>query len=299
MSPGADPTGAAPATNDATPATGARITARTRVLALLGDPVAHSLSPLFQNAALRHLGIDAVYVALRCESGAVAPLIRALCRAGGGGNVTVPHKATAAACVDRPSRLVERTGACNTFWEEAGLVCGDNTDVAGVRVMAERLLPHLDGSRILILGAGGAAAAALCALLDAGVHRITLLNRSPQRAAALAERLDPGMRTTAVASSVRLLEGQDFDLVINATSLGMTGDDPLPLDLARLGRAGAAFDTVCRRDGDTPWIRHARGLGITAADGTEMLLSQGAAAFRHWFDVDAPLDVMRAALTRH
>lgn len=272
------------------------ITARTRVFALLGDPVAHSLSPLFQNAAIRALGRDAIYVALRCDTADVAPLVRALCLAGGGGNVTVPHKAAAAASLDRPSRLVERTGACNTFWAEDGLVCGDNTDVEGFRSTAARLLPRLDGTRVLILGAGGAAAAAACAMLDAGAKRITLLNRSPARAGDLAARLDPDMHTIAVADAPPLVQGEDFDLVVNATSLGMRTDDQLPLELDRLGRAGAAIDIVCRADGETAWVRHARDLGIAAADGTDMLLAQGAAAFRRWFDVEAPVPVMRAAL---
>lgn len=293
--------GATRTSGTGTAATGAAavgVTARTRVFAVLGDPVAQSQSPVFQNAAMRHLGIDAVYVALRCDQGTVAPLIRALCQAGGGGNVTAPHKATAAAYVERPSPLVERTGACNTFWSEGGVVCGDNTDVEGVRFTAARLLPQLHGCRALVLGAGGAASAALCAMLDAGASRVTLLNRSPERAAKLAMRLDPDLRSTEVAASTDFVDGRDFDLVINATSLGMSSADPLPLDLSRPGRVGAAIDIICRPGGETAWVRHARGVGIIAADGTEMLLAQGAAAFSRWFGVDPPLAEMRAALAR-
>jgi shikimate dehydrogenase len=299
MSAGSGATGTGTAATGTAGATGAAgITARTRVFAVLGDPIAHSQSPVFQNAAMRHFGMDAVYVALRCAQGTVGPLIHALCQAGGGGNVTAPYKATAAACLERPSPLVERTGACNTFWSEGGVVCGDNTDVEGFRFTAARLLPHLHGCRVLILGAGGAASAALCALLDAGAAHITLLNRSAERAAELALRLDPDLRSTEVAASADSVDGQDFDLVINATSLGMSSADPLPLDLSRPGRVGAAIDIICGPGGETAWVRHAHGVGIAAADGTDMLLAQGAAAFSRWFGVDPPLAEMRAALAR-
>ncbi len=111
-----------------------KITASTRLLALLGDPVGHSLSPLIQNAALRHTGADGVYVALRCAAEDLLSLIRALARAQGGGNVTLPHKEKAASVVDVPSEAVRRTGACNTFWGGPdGRVHGDNTDVEGLR----------------------------------------------------------------------------------------------------------------------------------------------------------------------
>ncbi|MEX0907689.1 MAG: hypothetical protein WD054_05110 [Gemmatimonadota bacterium] len=273
------------------------LSAKTRLLALLGDPVVHSLSPAFQNAAIRDAGFDAVYVALRCDAHSVAPLIRALCRAGGGGNVTVPHKSTAAECVERPTDAVLRTGACNTFWSVDGVVHGDNTDVAGFRFAVLQLLPALEGITALIVGAGGAAAAAACALMDDGASTIIMINRSPDRARSLAQRLDPEGRIIRVVTSVHDLAGDDIDLAVNASAVGLSGDEPLPFDLAALGRVRAAFDIVYRREGSTPWVRHARRLGIEAADGTEMLLGQGAGAFERWFDRQAPLDVMRAALT--
>jgi shikimate dehydrogenase len=276
--------------------TGFTPSATTRILALLGDPVAHSLSPAFQNAALRHCGIDAVYVALRCDADAVPALIRALCLAGGAGNVTIPHKRAAAACIERPTAALRRTGACNTFWAEGDIVCGDNTDVAGFHQAARLLLPELKGARVLLLGAGGAAAAALCALLDARVNHVSLLNRSQQRATLLARQLDADTAVLHVVPPAADLRQQEFDLVVNATAAGLADADPLPLDLATILRAGAALDLVYRADGTTPWTTHARQLGIAAADGREMLLGQGTAAFQRWFGTAAPVDVMRAAL---
>lgn len=270
--------------------------ATTRVFALLGDPVAHSLSPTFQNAAIRAAGIDAIYVALRCDAGSVGPLMRALAKAGGGGNVTVPHKVAAAECLEHATPAVRRTGACNTFWRERDALCGDNTDIEGVRHAASLLLPGLAGVRVLVLGAGGAAAAAVCALMDAGAAAVTLHNRSPDRAFALQARLDAGGAVVGVATSMRQLDGSDFDLVVNATPAGLGPTDVLPLDIGALGSVRAALDLVYAPGGETPFVRHARALGIRASDGTAMLLGQGAAAFRCWFRRDPPLDAMRDAL---
>lgn len=272
-------------------------TAATRLFALLGDPVSHSLSPKFQNAALRALGLDAVYVALRCAADDVPGLLRGLARAGGGGNVTVPHKAVAAASVERPSEAVRRTGACNAFWLEDGAVHGDNTDVAGARQAVRALLGREPaGARVLLLGAGGAASAAACALADAGAERIVILNRTTDRAQALAERFRaPGVRID-VAESADVLAGEAFDLVVNSTSLGLRSADPLPLDPDAPGPSvGAALDLVYTAAG-TRWVDAMRARGLPAADGREMLIQQGAAAFRRWWGMEPPLDVMRAAL---
>jgi shikimate dehydrogenase len=269
--------------------------AATRLLALLGDPVSHSLSPTFQNAALRARGLDAVYVALRCGADELPGLLRGIARAGGAGNVTVPHKALAAWTIDAPTEAVMRTGACNTFWPEDGRIHGDNTDVAGAAAAIAALLGRTPaGARVLLLGAGGAASAVLCALVDAGAERVAVLNRTPERAAALAERFRaPGVRID-VADTANALRGDRWDLAINSTSLGLKSGDALPLD-ADGWSIGAALDLVYA-PGQTRWVHALRARGIPAADGKEMLVQQGAAAFRRWWNADPPLDVMRAAL---
>jgi shikimate dehydrogenase len=274
------------------------ITAHTRLFALLGDPVAHSLSPVFQNAAMQHVGCDALYVALRCDATSAAALLHGLARAGGGGNITVPHKTSAVSWIERPTGLVQRTGACNTFWVDAGVVCGDNTDVPGFRRAVATLLPDSTGAAVLVIGAGGAAAAAVCALIDDRVARITLHNRSPDRAHALAARADPARTIIDVAASAAALGHGRYDLIVNASALGLRDTDPLPVDLACMPSPRAVLDLVYLHRGTTPLIRLAQRLGIPAADGIEMLLGQGAAAFERWFDRAAPIDIMRAALPR-
>lgn len=267
----------------------------TRVFALLGDPVAHSLSPRLHNAALRAEGIDGVYVALRVPAGDVAGLIRGLAHAGGGGNVTLPHKLLAATVVDEPTPAVTRTGACNTFWLERGRVRGDNTDVAAFAAVARGLTGALDGKRALLVGAGGAARAAACGLLDENAAEVVVLNRTRERALQLVRALGAGSRLRVVGGPGEL-RGESFDVIVNATSLGLQGGDAAPVDLGAFAHVGAALDLVYHASG-TRWTRAARQAGIPCADGTEMLVLQAAAAFRLWHGRDAPLDVMRRALT--
>lgn len=267
----------------------------TRLVAILGDPVRHSLSPRFQNAAIRAAGLDAVYLPLRCGSGDFDGLLRGLAGAGGAGNVTLPHKTRAAGLLDEPSPAVERTGACNTFWVADGRLHGDNTDVEGFAQAARHLIGSPAGARVLVLGAGGAARAVVWALIRERADAIHLLNRTPGRARAVAETLDPGGRKVTVLPGADSVEREGYDLVVNATSLGLHSDDSPPLDLHRPVRVGAVLDLVYQ-GGGTSWVRQARRQGIAAADGLEMLIQQGAASFRRWFDRDPDLGVMRAAL---
>lgn len=268
----------------------------TRVFAILGNPVAHSLSPAIQTAALRAAGLDGRYVAIACQSEDVAPVMRTLARAGGGGNVTVPHKRRAAAALDDAAAAVERTGACNTFWGEGARIRGDNTDVEGARRAVRALLAGpARGARVLLAGAGGGARAAVAALIDEDVAEVRVTNRTLARARAMAGEV--GDARVRVVADARTLEGQAFDLVLNATSLGLGRHDPLAVDLERLGRVGAVMDMVYTPS-RTPLTDTARTRGIPAMDGGEMLLRQGAAAFERWWGREAPLSAMREALQR-
>ncbi len=271
------------------------VSAATRVLALLGDPVAHSASPEIQNAAFRASGVDGVYVAVRCAADDLVGFMSGLARAGGGGNVTLPHKEKAASILDERSDAVRRTGACNTFWgDERGKLHGDNTDVEGFRRAVRTFLEtDLRGIRVLLLGGGGAARAALVGLLEEGADEVLVFNRTQERARAIARRI--GGERTRVVPLLRDLGGEGFDLVVNATSLGLRPDDPTPLDLRMLRRVGAAMDLVYGRH-TTSFVASAGEAGIRATDGVEMLVRQGAAAFERWWGRDAPLAAMRAAV---
>ena len=270
------------------------LTAQTRVFVILGDPVEHSLSPVIQNAAFQEAGVDGAYVALHCDAERMVGFMSGLGGAGGGGNVTLPHKEKAASVLDKSSEAVRRTGACNTFWGENGKLCGDNTDVEGFgRALRHFLGGSPAGYRVLMLGAGGAARAALLSLVDAQVEDVLLFNRTVERARAVARRI--GGDRVRVAESRADVDAGDFDLVVNTTRLGLSSDDELPLDLERLSRAGAVIDLVYGPR-QTPFVTSAKRLGIPAVDGGEMLVHQGAVSFERWWGESAPIDAMRRAL---
>jgi shikimate dehydrogenase len=267
----------------------------TRLIALLGDPVGHSLSPRIQNAAIRAAGIDAVYLALRCAPASIDALMRAITAAGGAGNVTLPLKERAARALDARTPAVVKTGACNCFWWLEDRLHGDNTDVEGFFAAARQLIGAPAGARALVIGAGGAARAAVVALLEARADAIHVMGRTAARSGALRDELDPTGRRVAVVDRPEPLRREGYDLVVNTTPLGLHPDDPLPLDLDQPGRVGAVLDLAYRSE-PTEWVLAARARGIPAADGLEMLLHQGAAAFRRWFDTEPDLAVMRAHL---
>jgi len=263
--------------------------AAPRIYALLGDPVERSGSPRIQNAAFAATGLAAEYRALRVTPAELQPTLRRLAEAGGGGNVTAPYKQLAVGALDAPSEAVRRTGAVNTFWLGERGVHGDNTDVTGFRAALAHHGVDLGGRTVLLLGAGGAAAAVLLVLLEAGA-KVTISNRSAERARALLERLG-AVADVALTTSVT---GRHFAAVVNATSLGLRPGDPHPLPVEKLPDDAVVLDLVYA-PGSTDWVRAARAAGHHAYDGGEMLLRQAAAAFSLWTGLEAPLEAMRAA----
>jgi shikimate dehydrogenase len=247
-------------------------------LVLLGHPVAHSASPRFQNAALRAAGIPIRYEALDVTVEELDATLQALALVNGAGNVTIPHKEAVAARCARLTALAERCGAVNVFWHEDHALCGDNTDVAGVEFVASALLHRQTaGARVALIGAGGAAAAVLCAAERWEGAQVRLYNRHVPRGESLAQRF---CRFTQVVPSVADAV-RDATLVVNATPVGMH-DDALPVPLELLPEGASVFDLVYR-PAETAWVRLAREAGHRAADGESMLLEQGARAFERWF----------------
>lgn len=261
------------------------ISGSSRVFAILGDPVSHSLSPAMQNAAFRALGLSAVYVPLRSNADDLPQLIKAIARAGGGGNVTVPHKALAAHAVDVCRDAATQVEAANTFWSENGKVVGDNTDVPGL-LEALHLL-EVGGSPWFIAGTGGGARAAVIAAAEHGVP-VAVRSRDARR--------QKEFETWTAARGVSLAAASDCRVLINSTPLGLQPSDPLPIDPAGFPSAEIAFDMVYA-PGETSWIRAMKTRVRRSADGRGMLVAQGAAAFERWFPAKrAPVEVMRAAV---
>lgn len=267
---------------------------------LIGDPVVHSLSPAMQNAAFAALGLPHRYELMRVTP---AELRDAIARVRGddvlGANVTIPHKEKVARSLDGVEETARRIGAVNTLFKRTGSLRGDNTDGPGFGdALAEKGV-ELGGRSVLLLGAGGAAKACADHLLRAGAA-VTLVNRSAPRGELLVATVhalmpsgSPGSAFGVAAWPVTSLEG--YDVVVNATALGLHGEDPL--DGVALPRGVAVVDVVATAE-ETPLIARARAAGCVAVDGLIMLLHQGARAFRLWTGLDAPVGVMRAALPR-
>jgi shikimate dehydrogenase len=264
---------------------------RTRLAAVIGCPVRHSLSPAIHNAAFTELGLNWTFVALEVPEGAGGAAVAAVRTLGLGGlSVTMPHKEAAVAAVDRLSPTAARLQAVNCVAVgDGGELIGENTDGAGF-VDALRHAAAFDpaGSHCAVLGAGGAARAVILALAEAGAGRVTVVNRTPPRAVVAAQLAgDRGV----VHHDLSTLEA---DLLVNATSVGMGADQRLPVPFEVLRPTMVVADLVYHPL-ETPLLAAARQAGATAVDGLGMLVHQAAHAFGHWTGRPAPVEAMRTA----
>jgi len=260
-------------------------------LGVCGWPVAHSRSPAMHEAALAAAGLEGwSYQLLPLPPELFAETVRALPAAGFRGvNVTIPHKHAALALADSASAAAREIGAANTLtFERDGAINADNTDAPGlIAALGERWDPA--GRRVVVLGAGGAARAAVWALLRAGAADVAVWNRTAERARALAGEL--GGRAVE--------EPPPAEIVVNCTSVGLADRDAtfkaLPLQADSLGAGSCVVDMVYR-DGGTRLLEAARTRGADVIDGLEILVAQGAASFERWTGRTAPREAMRAAV---
>jgi shikimate dehydrogenase len=261
-------------------------------LVLLGHPTAHSLSPSFQNAALRYAGLAFEYVALDVTATDLAYTLYTLRHSNAAGNITIPHKTAAYALCDVLTDTAREVGAVNTFWYDQDALHGENTDVGGFNAAVRHLIgPTRKDLHISLLGAGGAASAVAAATRHWPNATLTIWNRTPAAAHTLAQRFDHARVNLNVAHAVT-----DADLVVNATPIGLY-DDGLPVPISVLPSNTAVLDLVYRR-GETPFVRAARAAGHPASDGLCMLIEQGALSFHLWFGITPNLDVMWQAATQ-
>lgn len=279
------------------------ITGRTRVYAVLGHPVSHSLSPVMHNAAFAALGLDAVYVAFDVTPEHLAPTLQTFERLGVGGlNLTVPLKEHAVRLVSRLAESAQMMGAVNTIEFTSSGTVGHNTDGWGfLRAAEEAFGAPVAGRSLFIIGCGGAGRAVAIASASAGVTRFALMDVERARALKLAMELE----TQMFVSEARVVESaseavsvaREFEVLVQATPLGLKPTDPSPLPAEAFGSRHWAFDLVYGAH-ETAFVRAARAAGARATDGLGMLLHQGAKAFEIWTHKTPPLDVMRNALAR-
>ena len=263
----------------------------TRVAAVIGDPVRHSRSPAIHNAAFRSVGLDWVYTSFEVPAGRASGALDAMRILGLAGlSVTMPHKDAVAAEVDERSDAVAALGAANCVVPlDDDRLRAENTDGAGfVGGLADDAGVSLDGRRVVVFGAGGAARAVVHAASTEGATDIAIVNRTDERARVAAELAAPVSRV----GSTEDLAGAD--VIVNATSVGMGSDrgTPCPDELIEPGQV--VVDLVYEPL-ETEWLARLRARGVEAHNGLSMLVHQAAIAFELWTGAQAPLAVMRRA----
>ncbi len=291
------------------------IDGRTQLVGLIGWPVAHSLSPVMHNAAFRVLGLPWCYVPLPVPPGQVEAAVRGIVALGFRGvNVTIPHKRAVIPVLDHLASVADALGAVNTIavareGDDRATLIGHNTDVEGFIRPLRRAGFDPAGARVVILGAGGAARAAVFALLQAGAAEVTVLNRTRAAAQSLIAEGGAGFPQTRgfalpLAPETLVESARAADLLVNATPLGMWPDvhtSPWP-DGVPIPRHLTIYDLVYNPL-RTRLLEQARRSGAQTIGGLEMLVEQGARALEIWTGMPAPVEVMakvcRRALRRY
>ena len=272
-----------------------RISGKTKLCAVIGDPVEHSLSPCIHNAAFQHLGLDYVYAAFTVEKEALSEAMQGVRSLGVFGlNVTMPHKVDIIPHLDRLDETAQRIGAVNTVLNDIELI-GYNTDAPGAMNALKAHEGNPYDKKVVILGAGGASRSISFAIAEEA-GELVILNRTPERAEALASKIsseiDRGVRCGMLSNHVLDEELGDANVLINATSVGMhPNDSETPVDKSLLREDMVVFDLVYNPL-ETRLLREAKSIGAQTIDGLTMLVYQGAASFEIWTERKAPVNVM-------
>ena len=264
---------------------------------IIGDPIEHTMSPIMHNAAFKKLGLDYVYLPFRVEQEELGKAIEGMKALNMRGlNVTIPHKVAVIKFLDELDHLADKIGAINTIVNDDGVLKGYNTDATGfLRALQERKIEP-EGKKVVILGAGGAARA-ISFILAERDSRLTILNRTWDKAKVCAGRVSEIFHSQAVALELGKeslgMALSEADILVNTTSVGMSPDideTPIPSDLLRPDLV--VFDIVYNPI-KTRLRREAEAAGATVISGLDMLVWQGALAFEKWTGLKAPVELMR------
>lgn len=278
-----------------------KIDGRTRLVAIFGDPIDHTLSPAIQNAAFELLGLNLVYVPFHVRPADLKAAVNSIRTLGFiGANITIPHKERVMRSLDDVHVHAKDVGAVNTVVNKKGRLIGYNTDGAGYLLsLREETGFSVRGKNVVILGAGGASRAIFHALLDARPASVVISNRTPKRAADLAREFGRKFKNTVIRTvpfkkGPLSEEAQSADLLVNTTSLGMTGQARLDFPVESLPK-GAVVSDIVYRPLETGLLKKARSRGLKTHDGLSMLVRQGSIGFELWTGKKAPVELMRKA----
>ena len=277
----------------------------TKRLGIIGYPIDHSISPIFQQAALDYIGIDAIYEKWEVTPEKVGDFVNQLRASDSLGiNVTLPYKRAVIPFLDEVDEWATSAGAVNTIVNQGGHLSGHNTDGPGfLQALLNETGYDPKGTSALILGAGGAARGILLALVRGGVESIVIANRTLERAGELSRlSYDNGVASEAISISGDALNeaANSADLIVNCTSLGMShGPDELgsPMSAAQIPGTAIVNDLVYTPM-LTPMLKEAAKAGATALGGLHMLIYQGVLSFKMWTGQDPPVDVMLDVATK-
>ncbi len=278
-----------------------KITGKSKVFGIIGWPVSHSLSPVFQNAAFEYLGLNCCYVPFPVEAGKIDAAMRAIPALNIAGlNVTVPHKESVISCLSALSEEAMMIGAVNTITVSGERLVGHNTDGQGFIASLREAGEPVGGRSILILGAGGAARAVVFSLAERGANTIIIANRTVRKAESLTEQVRqhfPAVKIEATGMEHADLKRvfHNVDMIINTTSIGLKREDPSPAPKEFLHKDLFVCDLIYNPP-DTELIRYAKELCRGHMNGSGMLIHQGAASFKLWTGIEPPIQVMRQAL---
>ncbi|WP_054028194.1 shikimate dehydrogenase [Bacillus sp. FJAT-28004] len=274
---------------------GNQIDSNTLLFGVIGNPIRHSKSPIMMNRAFRETGINGVYTAFHVTSDRIRDFAAGV-RAMGirGVNVTIPHKLDIMSVLDEIDASAQAIGAVNTIVNDAGRLIGYNTDGIGyVRSLKEEAERELAGKRIVVLGAGGAARGIIYALANENPARITIANRSVDRAKELADSLQNKVDIEAISNEELQTACQQADIVINTTSVGMFPQtEETPIDASWL-KPGAVASDLIYNPLKTKFLQQAEQRGCRIHGGLGMFIYQGAYAFEYWTGQPAPAAAMR------
>jgi shikimate dehydrogenase len=277
------------------------LSAETRLLGVIGHPIAHSLSPRMHNASFAATGLDYLYLPLDVRPEALPAAVAGLGALGFWGfNVTMPHKEEILPLLDGVEATARLSGAVNTVVVEGDQLLGTNTDGPGFLEACAEAGVDFAGARVLVVGAGGAAAAISAAVLGAGAWHVGLLNRSTRRAEDLKKRLAkiyPRAELSVYPADEPERAARGADVIVNATYLGMKDGDPPPVPPSCLTQGIAVCDAVYRRGTETRLVRLARERGLSTVPGERMLLYQGVQAQRLWTGEEPDVEAMSAVLS--
>ncbi|NET31771.1 MAG: shikimate dehydrogenase [Cyanothece sp. SIO1E1] len=279
------------------------ITGTTKLLGVIGDPVEHSLSPIMHNAAIAHLQANYIYLPLPVKAADLAVAIAGFEAIGlQGFNITIPHKQAIIPLLAEVSPLAQAIGAVNTVQRTPQGWSGTNTDVAGFLSPLQGIDRDWSQTTAVILGNGGAARAVVAGCSELGCGSIQVVGRTPQKL----EQFHQSWGHSAFSLNLSIHNWQELpqllpqtELLVNTTPVGMhphINDSPLSLAwLERVPTGAIAYDLIYTPN-PTQFLQQAAAQGLTAIDGLEMLVQQGAAALQIWLEQPAPVDVMRCAL---